>query len=114
MTTLSPHDVTGLAAQHFERWRRLHEERRFRVEQLDALDMESPSSDRHASVNDALRMAATITLREIDAALARMDEGTYGLCVTCSQPLPDGRLDVLPMAPLCISCHYNEQNCRTA
>ncbi len=114
MTTLSPHDVTGLAVQHFERWRRLHDERRFRVEQLDALDRESPSGDRHASVNRALRLAAANTLGEIDAALARMEEGRYGLCVTCSQPLPDGRLDVVPMAPLCISCHYHEQNSRTA
>lgn len=114
MTTMSPHDVIGLGVQHFERWRRLHDERHFRVEQLDALEMESTSSDPHASVNEALRLAATTTLREIDAALTRMDEGRYGLCVTCSQPLPDSRLDVLPMAALCISCHYNQQNCPTA
>lgn len=114
MSTMSPHDVTELAEQHFERWRRLHDERRFRVEQLAALDREHPSSHRHASVNSALRMAALATLREIDAALTRMEEGRYGWCVTCSQPLPDGRLDVLPMAPLCMSCHYNQQNCRIA
>lgn len=113
MTTLSPHNVTRLAAHHFERWRRLHDERRFRVEQLDALDREAPSSDPHASVNQALRLAATTTLRDIDAALKRMEEGRYGLCVTCSQPLPDDRLNLLPMAPLCISCHYHEQNSRT-
>ena len=114
MSTMSPHDVTDLAEQHFERWCRLHDERRFRVEQLAVLDGEHPSSHRHASVNKALRMAATTALREIDAALARMDEGRYGLCVTCSQPLPEGRLDVLPMAPRCMSCQYNEQNCRIA
>lgn len=113
MTTMSPHDVTGLAVQHIEHWRRLHDERRFRVEQLDALDRESPSSDPHASVNEALRMAAAKTLREIDAALERMTEGRYGLCVTCSQALPDDRLTLLPMAALCMSCHYNEQNRRT-
>ena len=42
MSTMSPHDVTDLAEQHFERWRRLHDERRFRVEQLDALDRSPP------------------------------------------------------------------------
>lgn len=116
MSTMSPHDVaTDLPQQHVERWRRLHDERRFRVEQVAALDGgELAASDRHASVNKALRMAATTTLREVEAALARMDEGRYGRCVTCSQPLTDARLDALPMTPLCASCHYNVQNCRTA
>lgn len=112
MSTMSPHDVAGLAAQHFERWRRLHDERRFRLEQLAVLEAEPPSGRRHESVNQALRMAAAAILREIDAALARMDEGRYGLCVSCSQPLPAGRLDVLPMVALCMPCHYNDQNCR--
>jgi RNA polymerase-binding transcription factor DksA len=114
MSTMSPHDVKGLAEEHFERWRHLHDERRFRVEQLAGLDSQLPSSDRHSTVNKSLRMAAVTALREIDAALARMGDGRYGLCVACSQPLPDARLDVLPMSPLCMSCHYNEQNCRLA
>jgi RNA polymerase-binding transcription factor DksA len=114
MSTMSPHDVPGLSEQHFERWRHLHDERRFRVEQLAVLDNQQPSTDRHSTVNKTLRMAAITALREIEAALARMDDGRYGLCVLCSQPLPDDRLDVLPMTPLCLSCHYNEQNCRIA
>jgi RNA polymerase-binding transcription factor DksA len=109
---MSPRDVTGLAEQHYERWRHLHDERRFRVEQLAGLIGQHPSGDRQATVNKTLRMAATTALREIDAALERMGDGRYGLCVSCSQPLPDTRLDVLPMTPLCASCHYNEQNCR--
>ena len=114
MSTMSPHDVTGLAEQHFERWRHLHDERRFRVEQLAVLDSQHPSSHRHSTVNEALRMAAMTVLRQIDAALARMDDGRYGLCVSCSQPLPDARLEALPMTSLCMSCHYNEQDCRIA
>ncbi len=111
MSTMSPHDVAGLAEHHFELWRRLHDDRRFRVEQLAALAAEPPGDRRHASVNEALRIAASATLREIDAALARMEEGRYGVCVTCAQPLPASRLATLPMAPLCMACHYNEQNC---
>jgi RNA polymerase-binding transcription factor DksA len=113
MSTMSPHhDVADLAEKHFERWRRLHDERRFRVEQLAALEAEPPSGRRHESGNQALHMAAVAILCDIDAALARMDEGRYGLCVSCSQPLPAGRLDVLPMVALCMRCHYNDQNCR--
>jgi len=114
MSTMSPHDVTGLAEKHFECWRRLHDERRFRVEQLAVLDNQHPWSDRHSTVDEVLRMAAMTTLRQIDAALARMDDGRYGLCVSCVQPLPDTRLEAVPMTPLCMSCHYNEQNCRIA
>ena len=90
MSTMSPHDVTSRAEQ-FGRWRHLHDERRFRLEQLAVLDSQHPSSDRHRTVNKSLRMAAMTTLSEIDAALARMDDGSYGLCVSCSQPLPDAR-----------------------
>lgn len=114
MSTLSSHDVTGLSELHFERWRRLHDDRRLRVEQLASLAVEPACGRRHASVNQALSMAASATLREIDAALARMEQGSYGLCVKCSQPLSASRLDTLPMAPLCMSCHYNEQNCSAA
>lgn len=44
---LSPHDVADLDEQHFERWRRLQDERRFRVEQLGALAAEPPCGPRH-------------------------------------------------------------------
>ena len=38
------------------------------------------------------------------AALARVSDGTYGVCLECSQPIPRGRLEAEPYAPLCISC----------
>lgn len=90
--------------------RRLEEERRFRVEQLAALEAESCPAT-HESVHRALFIAATTAVEEIDAALERLRNGRYGRCVTCSAGLPAERLDVLPMAALCMACHYNEQNC---
>ncbi len=111
MSTTSPHELAPLDERHVARWHQLHEKRRFRVEQLAALAAE-PSWGRHTSVQGSLRMAAGAVLREIDAALARMDEGRYGRCVECAQPLPESRLDAFPMASLCLACHYNEQNCR--
>ena len=41
---------------------------------------------------------------EIDAALARVESGTYGLCEACGKPIPEARLEVLPEATLCVSC----------
>jgi RNA polymerase-binding protein DksA len=41
-------------------------------------------------------------LRKIDRALARMDEGTYGICSRCGKPIEKARLKALPYADLCI------------
>ncbi|MEX2488685.1 MAG: TraR/DksA family transcriptional regulator [Pseudomonadales bacterium] len=43
-------------------------------------------------------------LRLIDRALARLEEGTYGECVQCGEPVGDGRLEAIPYAELCIAC----------
>jgi DnaK suppressor protein len=41
-------------------------------------------------------------LGEIDAALARIDDGTYGLCTSCGRPIGEERLEAVPYATLCI------------
>jgi DnaK suppressor protein len=41
-------------------------------------------------------------LGEIDAALARIDDGTYGTCVRCGKPIGEERLEARPWASLCI------------
>jgi RNA polymerase-binding transcription factor len=43
-------------------------------------------------------------LLEIDAALKRIDDGTYGTCSTCSEEIAPERLDVYPWGSLCIDC----------
>lgn len=43
-------------------------------------------------------------LSEIDTALARIDDGTYGTCVSCGDEIPLARLEVNPWASLCINC----------
>jgi RNA polymerase-binding transcription factor DksA len=46
-------------------------------------------------------------LREIEkirAALARIDEGSYGSCVRCGADIAEERLDVLPATPFCRNC----------
>lgn len=44
------------------------------------------------------------TLVKIDEALARIEEGTYGLCRNCSQPMSEKRLTAVPWARLCVDC----------
>lgn len=43
-------------------------------------------------------------IAEIDAALGRLDDGTYGTCVRCGQPVGDDRLAARPAAATCVRC----------
>jgi RNA polymerase-binding transcription factor DksA len=52
----------------------------------------------------ALLRDARHRLVELDQALARVDDGTYGVCVECGRPISPARLDALPAAPRCIEC----------
>lgn len=44
------------------------------------------------------------TLREVNAALERIDAGTYGQCESCGKEIPPERLDARPVARLCMTC----------
>jgi RNA polymerase-binding transcription factor DksA len=61
-----------------------------------------------ASNPDPVAMSRTATLldtiAEIDAALARIAAGTYGLCVHCGVAIPEERLEFRPFASGCVSC----------
>jgi len=52
----------------------------------------------------ALRERALRELSEVDAALQRIDAGTYGRCKRCSQPIDPARLDALPWTPYDLGC----------
>ncbi|PCJ05264.1 MAG: dimethylmenaquinone methyltransferase [Rhodobacteraceae bacterium] len=44
-------------------------------------------------------------LRQIDVALARLREGSYGFCQICGNDIDDARLDCCPATPFCHSCN---------
>ncbi len=48
-------------------------------------------------------------LAEVDAALARLDAGTYGVCERCGEPVGEARLEALPAARTCIGCAARER-----
>ena len=52
----------------------------------------------------ALRDRATGHLVLVEAALARLDAGTYGPCLRCGKPVPAARLEALPWAAYDIEC----------
>ncbi|MEJ7765760.1 MAG: TraR/DksA C4-type zinc finger protein [Acidimicrobiales bacterium] len=52
----------------------------------------------------ALSAQAWAEVVEIDVALDKIDEGSYGTCDKCGQPIPKARLEVIPWAALCVTC----------
>jgi RNA polymerase-binding protein DksA len=51
-------------------------------------------------------------LREIERALRRLEEGGYGECTECGEPISEQRLAALPYASLCIDCATSLQDSR--
>jgi DnaK suppressor protein len=48
-------------------------------------------------------------LERTERALAKLDDGSYGLCDVCGDPIPPGRLRALPEAGLCVPCTESER-----
>ncbi len=51
-------------------------------------------------------------LEKVEAALKRMNAGTYGECERCGRPIDKARLKALPYAVLCIDCKKAEERVR--
>jgi DnaK suppressor protein len=96
----------------------LDQQRRFRSEQLEELAVDAAGAMATADQNRrqitrVLTLAAEAALSEIDAALQRLEEGSYGICERCSEPIPWQRLEVLPMSRLCTPCQYLAESGRS-
>ncbi len=62
---------------------------------------EAAQESENDEVMEDLGLAGQTEIRAIDAALARIEAGTYGECVTCGEPISEDRLDLLPFTPFC-------------
>lgn len=49
-------------------------------------------------------------LAKIDEALDRMDEGTFGLCEDCEEPIEPRRLEARPVSTLCVACKEKQEH----
>ena len=57
----------------------------------------------------AVQVNAEQTLRFVEDALARFDNGTYGLCVDCGSEIDAARLKAIPYAALCLKCQSKRE-----
>jgi DnaK suppressor protein len=53
-------------------------------------------------------------LKEVEAALKRIEEGTFGVCLRCEEDIPEKRLKALPWAAYCVSCQEQVDRLRAA
>jgi DnaK suppressor protein len=84
------------------------------IRQMQEQDVSPPPSDEldvarsladvetHAGLIDR----AEFRLKAIDHALSRLEGGRYGICEDCGEDIPVERLNVLPFAACCVSCHH--------
>ncbi|WP_285242884.1 TraR/DksA C4-type zinc finger protein [Pseudarthrobacter sp. fls2-241-R2A-127] len=107
----------------FERFRVLLEEERARrlallpalradIDEANLARQDSNVDDEHdpegstiafeLSQASALLRQSSAGLDQVEAALARLANGTYGTCVVCGGPIADGRLEARPWTPFCI------------
>lgn len=47
-------------------------------------------------------------LNQINSALNRMNQGTYGICLDCGQPISEPRLNYIPWAACCVDCQARQ------
>lgn len=107
----------------FDRFRALLEEERARrlallpalradIEAANSARQDSNVDDEHdpegATIAFELSQAAALMkqsaagLDQVEAALARLAGGTYGICMVCGEPIAEGRLEARPWTPYCI------------
>ncbi len=68
----------------------------------DALDEVQHAAERELAIRNLDRESNL--LRNVRAALRRMDDGTYGVCLHCEEDISPKRLNAVPWTPYCISC----------
>jgi DnaK suppressor protein len=122
--------MSAVDTEHFREL--LRDKRRAVVEALDYLHKENPgsledetgelvsgSADQHMAdtATETVDREIDYTLEEsdgrlltaIDEALARIEAGTYGVCVNCGAQIAPERLEAMPWATLCIECKRKEE-----
>lgn len=72
---------------------------------VDVMDFKDvAAADTQAMVSGATIEHATRELAQVAAALKRLDDGSYGFCLDCGEPIAGQRLLALPATPLCAAC----------
>jgi DnaK suppressor protein len=66
-------------------------------------------ADAAAEMDVAMVIRESQELQNIQAALARIDDGSYGICADCGSEIPHARLHAYPMATRCLPCQEKQE-----
>ena len=77
------------------------------MEPKDLADIAADDIDRR--ILEVLGSQEIKRMQLIDAALGRMENGHYGVCMSCGKKIPQDRLRAIPYAILCIDCKSSEE-----
>src|ERR1700722_182251 len=75
-------------------------------EGMDTYDLASEERDRE--INFILSDRVRVKIEQIDDALARMAEGSYGVCESCGLEIAQERLEAMPFTRLCRDCQQDQ------
>lgn len=81
-----------------------HSERVERLEGIDENFADSAAATAERSEILAFIVKARERLADVEAALRKMDEGTYGICEDCGRPISEARLEARPLSVRCVDC----------
>lgn len=73
----------------------------------DEVDLATTESGQ--AMNLMLRDRERVLLRKIENALDQIEQGTYGLCQNCGEPIEPKRLEARPVTDMCISCKEEQE-----
>ena len=76
----------------------------------------SPFGKREEEATEAMELETRLEMERrlrdqitgVERALAKFEQGTYGLCDNCGEPIDPARLEALPQASLCLNCKANQ------
>ncbi len=102
-----------LIRQRNELTRRLERIRENLTRPLDSDSKERALQLENHDVVDALGNETREELEQIAVALARLEEGSYGICDACGAAIPVARLDAWPYALHCIDCADRQEQVRS-
>jgi RNA polymerase-binding protein DksA len=80
------------------------------VEGMDPKDLvDSASDDIDRTMIESIGTQGLKRMKLIDAALMRIKQGKYGLCIKCGKTIPRDRLEAIPYSLMCIECKTAEE-----
>lgn len=101
----SPDHYAALLRDRLEQLRGRAREIEQELDQPVSKDWEEQAVEREDDeVLEGLGALAVAEIQAIEAALDRIEAGTYGICVKCGDEIPEERLEVVPHTPLCQNC----------